>query len=242
MSSRAIVQRLNLGGYNFTEPDRHLVFSDYPIQYWALNCAPRESYLASGFKLGLPNRQYRDIMLVPPGSQIHLSEGQRYFNSRMSRFLADFISRYYEMHRHYNLNIFIDVQRAQLIDLNLREIAGRFIEVQSLKHKFAVNGQIKSSVWITREFDSSFELDRYFESGKSANMGKVLKYKFNGCIFDFYNSENCFPAFFANTDKYIDFTYLQHRHVNYTIEDFAYYNAYLGSEVPKGYYKSYEKI
>lgn len=235
-SSQAIVQRLNNGGYNFTLPVKHLVYSDYPITYKAYDCAPRESFLVNGFRLGLPNEQH-EVSLLPPGAFIHLSEGQRYFNSRMSTSLSDFVSRFYEMHRHYGLTIYIDVQRSQLIDINIREVAARFIEVQSMKHKFDRNGFVKRSEWITREFDSSYELDKYFEDGKPASIGKNVKYVFKGNIFDYYNSENCFPAFLARTDETTDFSYMPQHYTGYNINDINYYNEHLGSAVPETYYK-----
>lgn len=234
LSSREIVSALNAGGYNFTEPARHFVYSDYRITYRAYNCAPRESFLVNGFRIGLPNSQH-EITLVPPGSRIFLSEGQRYFNSRMSSSLGDFVSRYYEMHRHYGLEIYIDVQRAQLIDANLREITARFIEVISLKHKYR-RGEIHSSVWDVKEFESAYELEQYFNQGKPVQLGKKNQYKFIGNIFEHYNTTNCFPAFLAGAAG-ADFSYLPHPRIGYTVKDIEYYNAHLGMEVPPTYYK-----
>ena len=85
------------------------------------------AYYIDGFHLGFENPDV-DIMPVYPGSKIFLSEAQRYYNSR-NKGLPDWVSRFYEEHRHFGLDIYLDCQRPQLIDANIREIAEEFIEV-----------------------------------------------------------------------------------------------------------------
>lgn len=83
------------------------------------------------YRLGYFNDKI-ETHLIPPFTTIGITEGQKYFNSRMSMYFPDWQSRFYEQHGHNYIDIFIDVQRPNLIDINIRELAC-FIEVMNLQ-------------------------------------------------------------------------------------------------------------
>ena len=117
------VAALNAAGANFALPMTAPVYSNYPITVGRGTLPPVSSYYIDGFRLGFPNDDLRTLSVLP-GARIYLSEAQRYYNSRRSKDLPDWVSRYYEEHRHFGLEIYLDVQRPGLIDANIREIAG----------------------------------------------------------------------------------------------------------------------
>lgn len=57
------IKKFNDGGFHFTYPKRHLVFSDYDI--YTRN-KTLFSYSTSGYRFGLPNEKYKDIDFFPP--------------------------------------------------------------------------------------------------------------------------------------------------------------------------------
>ena len=99
---RKLLAPLNAGGFNFVPPDDHLVFADYTITAGAHGRIT--SYECAGFSLGLFNDDH-PTMYLPPASYVFLDEAQKYFNSR-EKGLADFVSRYYELHGHYRLEVY----------------------------------------------------------------------------------------------------------------------------------------
>lgn len=237
-SSRAIVDQLNNGGYHLTLPDKHLVFSDYEIRYKAYDCSPRVSFWVDGFRLGLPNTQHETLFL-PPYSQIFLSEAQRYYNSRESSTLSDFVSRFYEMHGHWRLNITMDCQRADLIDLNIRDITPRIIQIEAMEIFRDKIGNIAKTVWTVREFKSNRELQLYL-SNENTSYGKLTDITYNSNILDFYDSTACFPVYLKDCENK-DFDLLPHKHIGYNIDDVKFYNEHMGAEVPPTYRKSRSK-
>ena len=151
------------------------------------------------FRMALPNEDI-PFDLFPPYSFFHIMEGQVYWNSRR-RGLRDCVSRFFENHRHNHFEIFIDVQRAGLIDANIREIASRFIEVQKITNKTNLLGLVLRSKWDCLEFDSWQEYEHYLNSGSLSSLGKMTTYSHEGNIFSCYSSYENFPAFYKNCEN-----------------------------------------
>ena len=102
-------------------PDKPPIFANYKASFKIGYEKTFEPYYINPFYLGLVNENM-PTQYLPPNSKVFISEAQRYYNSRKSSTLPDWVSRLYEMHRHYGMEIFLDVQRANLIDLNIKEI------------------------------------------------------------------------------------------------------------------------
>lgn len=228
---RKEVKRFNKGGYSFTVPKKHIVFADYPIRA----NKRRISYEIDGYRLGLPNDQGHETVFIPPCSHVYLDEAQRYYNSRKSSVFPDFVSRFYETHRHYKLNITLACQRSTLIDLNIREISGQIIEVAQLKHSYDRNNRIKRTVWKCIEFYSYFDYQNYLNSGKTVG-GQTVKYQYEGDIFTAYNSYGFMPLHLRNR-KTADFELVTASQVGYNAIAIERYNEVHDYQVPKTFYQ-----
>lgn len=186
-------------------PQRVPLYSDFKVRFKVAYETWYEPYYINGFYFGIENDRLATQYVVPY-AHIHLSEAQRYFDSRKSKSFPAFVSRAFEMHRHYGLEIYMDVQRITLIDLNIRQIIGKFIEVLRVEHKQTSFGKIESSTWFCREFDSWLQVEEYLESGKQNYVETT--YHYDGDIFECFDSHAYFSEFLPPDDK--NFTYLRH--------------------------------
>ena len=222
----------NNGGFCLSIPDKHLVFADYHITARGMGLPPRDSYYVNGFRLGLPNKKH-DTLFLPFNANVYLSEAQKYFNSRMSTYFSDFISRFYETHRHYGLNITLDCQRPNLIDLNLRGIAQEFIEVVSTSDKYDRRGSLVKSTWQCRVFADCYLAERYIEGTNVAF--EERKYEHHGDIF------SCYDSFYFGSyhlkDRYgQDFDLIKNPAFGCDTESVREFNKLYEYEVPPSFY------
>ena len=189
---KKLLAPLNAGGFNYVPPEDHLVFADYTITAGAKGRIT--NYEVNGFNLGLFNDK-PPTMFLPPNAQIYLDEAQKYFNSRNKKGIADFVSRFYELHGHYRLNITCTVQRPKLIDLNVRELAAEVLYVEKLEHEQS-GKRILLSRWTCSSFDNVQSAIDYIESGQhKEKRGDKLEIEYAGNIFRHYDSFAFFPAF-----------------------------------------------
>lgn len=195
-------------------PDKPPIYADYAVKFkigyekWA------EPYFINGYYLGLANDRMATLP-VPPGSKIFLSEAQRYYDSRKSQTFPDHVSRAYEMHRHYGIDIWMDVQRVSLIDLNIRQICRRFIEVLRMEHKTDENGRILKTMFHCRTFGDWIAVDQYLTTGAKTYQEEVFVNE--GNIFDCFNSFAYFDEFVPKEGA--DFRYLPFAGVNDQIRE-----------------------
>jgi hypothetical protein len=232
---RNLLRDLNKGGFNYSCDEKHLVFSDYYIKSRIRGFPLRFSHDIDGFSLGLPNSVHHTSFL-PPFSQIYLDEAQRYYNSRVNASLfPDFVSYFYEVHRHYDLNITMACQRSDLIDKNIREIGERFIETIKFDVYYDKDGNIKRCVWRCHEFGNLFELNSYLSSNKRHFKGEKIKYKFDGDIFQCYESKGRFPLF-LNGRYNSKFDIVPGKLILNTVDDIKLYNERHSVGVPETFY------
>ena len=200
------IESLNFGRKKPLQmPDKSPIYSDFEVSLLVDYEEYYEPYYINGFYFGLKNERLK-TMNLPPYAKIHLCEAQKYFDSRKSKTFPAFVSRAFEMHRHYGLDIIMDVQRLGLIDLNVREIAGKFIEVVDCIHEEDACGGIARTTWHCREFDSYQTVRDYLEaSGKDY---REATYTNEGNIFEIFNSYGCFDEFVPDEGQ--DFAYLEH--------------------------------
>ena len=186
------VAALNAAGACFEIPAAAPIYSNYPITVSRGTHPPVSSFYIDGFHLGFEND---DVPILPvyPGSRIYLSEAQRYYNCRRAKDLPDWVSRYYEEHRHFGLNIMLDVQRPGLIDVNIRELCECFIEVAELSHKTDSVGNIVSSTFKLRVFEDWKFVDKYLSSGEKCYTEQSRQ--FAGNVFKHYQSRSYFKQF-----------------------------------------------
>lgn len=190
---------------NLIPPDRVPIFTDYKVKFLVGYEEEYETYFTNGFYAGLPHGEELDTIYLPPFSVVALTEIQRYYDSRKKN-LPDWVSRTYEMHRHYGLDFYFDLQRFMLLDKNIRDNCSRIIEVDKMRHKINEFGGIVSTEWDCREWKDSADCERYLSTGVE-NFKKVI-YGYNGNIFDCYDSYNYKDKFLPPVGK--NFTYLSH--------------------------------
>lgn len=85
---------------DFVGPAFSPVYSNYPITVQHGYGKRRVSFYVDGFRLGLDIEQL-GVFHLPPCSRVYLCEAQRYYNSRNSRDFPEWVSRYFEEHRHF---------------------------------------------------------------------------------------------------------------------------------------------
>ena len=191
--ARAIEQK-NDGGFVLSTP-KHCVVANYDIVGKKFGYSYRISRRVNPFRLGYTNDKVK-THFIEPFTVIGITEGQKYFNSRMSLYYPDWQSRWFEQHGHNNYDIYIDVQRPKLIDLNIRELA-QFIEILHKENRQDKNGKVTSIKWTIRRFAGSAELDQYLSSGKrdtTTYTQETIVADYN--IHDCYNSQMCKPKFY----------------------------------------------
>lgn len=209
LSSCAKIDALNAKGYSFDYPkDGVLSYSNFEFVNKTRFRFNKRSKRLDPWRMCLPNKDI-PFDTFPPYSKFHVMEGQVYWNSRRKG-LRDCVSRFFENHRHNHFDIYIDVQRGGLIDANIREIAGRVLEVQKSIHYYDDAGHILATKFVCYDFGSWSEYEKYLNNGKDKKYAKEVKFEFIGCIFDCYNSFENEAAFFEEckdkelSDEYFD--------------------------------------
>ena len=190
---------------SLVKPKKVPIFSDFEVKFKIDYEKYYSPYFINGYFFGL-NNPLLIPMFFPPCSKFFLTECQRYYDSRKSASLPDFVSRAYEFHRHYYIDITLDIQRLSLLDKNIKELATRFIYVKELKTIEDELGNIVKTIWFCKEFTNSCDAEDYAEN--NAKVGKDIKFEYDGNIFENYDSFSNFQKFIP--DKYHDFKYIEH--------------------------------
>lgn len=183
------VNALRSSGLNLSLPKHAPVYTNYDLHV-DIGREIIRSYYIDGFHLGFENPDV-DVMPVYPGSKIFLSEAQRYYNSR-NRQLPDWVSRFYEEHRHFGLDIYLDCQRPDLIDANIREITSEFVEMIKTE---VVEGQ---TILYFRRYSSWSDLEKCREG--QLKMPEVETKVVPFVVFDYYESCCYYNEFVPKTD------------------------------------------
>jgi len=188
-----------------TLPDRPPIYSDFKARFKIGYEKYFEPYFIDGFHLGLDN-DVLDVFHVAPGSKIHLSEVQRYYDSRKSQTFPEWVSRYFEMHRHYKVDVTMDLQRASLVDVNIRDLCRHYTEIVSMKHTYDDLRRIVRTKFTCREFATYQDLED-FTTHKSKNNYDLNTYVYEGNIYRCFDSCTYFKKFIPANDK--DFSYME---------------------------------
>lgn len=187
-----------------TLPDRPPIYADFKMQLQTGYKKYFNPFFVDGYHLGLDNAHVQITQIVP-GAKIHLSEVQRYYDSRKSQTFPEWVSRFFEMHRHYGVDVTMDLQRASLVDINIRDLCRHFIEVQSMKHTLDDMGRIIHTKFVCREFKSYLDVEEYINNnGKNY---ETTTYTNEGNIYRCFDSCAYFKNFVPADDK--DFSYME---------------------------------
>lgn len=191
------IEKLNKGGFNLTIPE-HPCFSSYSIEFRKFGRNRRQNYHFDPFKFGFESKFIDTVPTVPYGVY-GIMEAQEFFNSRMSQYFPDNVSRAFEQHRHNGLTFFMDTQRPDLIDLNIRALAC-FLEVKDLiitHDKYT--GKIKEICWLIHYIPNHKLFERYESSGgldtsTYTPLYVVAEYD----VFKLYDSRSNKPKFYSS--------------------------------------------
>ncbi len=237
MNCKRFTNQLNSQGWDFHSPPDHLCFADFKISTCGFGIAKKQSYWCSAYYLGLPNYKHPTILL-PPYARIILDESQKYFNSRMSAKFEDFISRFYELHGHMHYDIYLACQRAKLIDLNIREIVGRFVEITKLDIKKDKDGNIRKMTWHCNEFYSNARVEQYLQTSDSKFIEKKTTQTVNFDVFKFYDSHFFLPLFFnGRTPEKSNYFLYKEPIYDLSEENIKKFNLLHDYKTPKTFYK-----
>ena len=232
---RNAIKYMNNGGFNFSIP-KHPVVANYDVVGHKFGYTPRLSKTINPFRLGYANEKVKTHFLEP-FTVIGITEGQKYFNSRMSISYPDWQSRWFEQHGHNHYDIYIDVQRPKLIDVNIRELSS-FIEIVKKDNKVDNKGKIVAIKWLVRCFESSAELESYFASGKKVKttyLEKTIKIDYN--VHNNYNSQMCKPKFYAGHIEE-DYDTVEHKPLVENLDGYIDYLKSVDDELPKDFYNT----
>lgn len=185
---------LNFNGYHIALPQRqHAVACNYVVNAFNKDCTGKKAYLFDPYKFILPNQDI-PYDVVYPYFAYHITEGQAIYDSRESKNFSAVCSRLFENHRHNNLDIYIDCQRFDLIDKNIREIA-QFIYVLDVQQKTNIHNEVVKTIWHGYLFKCTSDLQNFLVSHKPKN-AKNYKLVFDGDIFNHFNSFENKKAFY----------------------------------------------
>jgi hypothetical protein len=240
-SCRAVVKQLNRTGFSLTAPKYHLVFADYLITACPEGMRGVSSYGIDGWSIGLPNSRHPTAFL-PPYAFVCLDEAQKYYDSRRgpSERLPDFVSRFYETHRHNYYNVVMTCQRPKLIDLNIRGIAERFIFIEELRHAYDKYGNLTRTVWECVEFNNTASAEAYSESKTASGDGIKTQYVHCGNIFSCYNSFGFFALHYR--DRYDqDFSLFRGSGTGWSMSQIQDFNEVHDYEIPDTFFNSRSK-
>lgn len=218
----------------------HCVSANYDIVGKRFRYSPRYSRRINPYRLGFANSHVKTHFNLPYEC-ILITEAQKYLNSRLSRYFPDWQSRWYEQHRHNDLDIFLDTQRPMLIDVNIRELA-QFIEIVKLECHRNKYGRIVGLTWTIRNIENSGLFDRYMASGrKDSSCYTEEKVTADYNVFECYNSQSCKPKFYeGHFDE--DFDYLPSEQQDETLEAYIEYLKKYDDELPAGYYQTKKDV
>ena len=236
-SCKKELERMNAGGFSNLElpPQKHLCYCDYPVKI----SRKFSTYYVDGFSIGMPNPFFKTT-LFPPYSTIFLDEAQRYYNSRMSRYLREEVYLWYQLHRHNHYNVFMVCKRLANIDVNIRSLAERIIVCDKIDCKENDWGFVSSIIWTGRLFNSCDSAETYClakESGNNCEMGQPYEDKTDVCVFDFYDSHGNKPMFYNGIYKQ-GFDYYTDEGYQFTLDSFVEFNNMHYYVAPKGFWKN----
>lgn len=223
----------------------NVVSANYSLTMKKVGFSHRQSRRINPFRLGFNNPNVETHFNFPY-EVIGIDEAQIYLNSRMSVYYPAWQSRWYEAHRHNDLEIYLATQRPGLIDVNIRELS-EFLEVIDMNVTKDGYGNACKIVWTVRYFPFMRLYDKYVASGgldKNTYESRKIVADYN--VFDIYDSQSCKPKFYDGYLKHIENSVkFDSGLVNYDYsllsdESVASYLQYLETfpdEYPEGFYK-----
>lgn len=185
----AFINTLNACGYNLPPAPKHLVYTDFGLKFKSPDCGCREAWSVDGNKLGFETTNFKP-QYVYPYSTIILDEAQQYFYSRDFKDFPKNVSRWFEKHRKFGLNIYLAAQRGGLIELNIRSLGGANLYDVTFKR----SGSGIKTVWQLEQWEHY----RDYADGKPGIKGT---HTFNGDIRKWFDTTEGRELFLPRNSK-----------------------------------------
>ena len=214
--TNSLIDLYNEGGYNFSYVKDHTVYTNFDCKSHVQWFPDQLAHDMEGYEFGLPDPEHT-TKFIPPGSSLFFMEAQSFLDARRFKEFRESVSRAYELHRHWSLTIFLDCQRATLIDLNVRAISASIIEVQELIQKRDKNDNLIKCTWEARVFSGSEAYESYLATGKAKGPFEKVKFVYEGDIFSCYESTSNSSLFLEGREK-DDFYLGYHKTADFSIE------------------------
>lgn len=231
------IRSLNLAGAKLPFP-KQPVFANYDLNFSKFRHKDQKCYHINPYRLGF-KESHVETLFIPRYATIAITEAQKYFDARLSAKFQSWRSRWFEAHRHFNLTIYMDVQRADLIDLNIRRLA-EIIEIQKMEVIKDEYGNVLKIRWYTRHFENSAFYDDYV---KNANLNENYyteeTFEIDYDIFEIYDHQTCRPQFYngyLKNPNIIQFN--ESKPCEESLEAYINYVKQYDDELPEDYYKS----
>ena len=156
------INKLNEDGFKLSYPKQmHTTYFNGNVCFKPMGRIKKTAYTFDPWLLGLPSLEHNTHLFFPYGD-ITIDEAQSFFNSRMSMLFPAYVSRFFELHRQFDLNITLIAQRAGLIDINIREIAQELYYVEDLEKEEDSLGNLIKATWTVRKFTNNADLEHYY--------------------------------------------------------------------------------
>ena len=230
---RRELEAKNNAGFNLSIP-KHCVSTNFDLVFRRFGYSPRHNRRINPYRLGFANDRVKTHFNFPYEC-IGITEAQKYLNSRMSKYYPEWQSRWYEQHGHNSLDIFLDTQRPNLIDVNIRELA-KFIEIRKLDIVKNSYGVIQNLCWTIRVIENSSAYEKYIATGKTnRKYYKQLQITADYNVFNIYDSQSCKPKFYdGHLDE--DFDYIEGKTTPQTLQGYVEYLQTFDDELPDKFY------
>lgn len=192
-----VLERINQGRKTpFDFPDKPPIYADvtsFKVKFKIGYDKWFEPYAINPYYMGVVREREMPIQYVLPYGQIFIPEIQKYGDSRKSTTFPSILSRVFEIRRHFNLDIFMDGHRGSFVDLKIRALCNRILDLKYQEHDYDKLGRIERTRWYCNEFSS---FDAYEEFYKHSDVEyKEIVYENEGNIFNDYDSFGCESEF-----------------------------------------------
>ena len=167
-------------------PEKPPIFSNFAVEFLVGFKKKFSPYFFNPYYFGIENDEF-PVQHILPGH----------------------VSRAFETHRHFKIDIYIGVQRPKLIDVNIRELTPRFWEIIDTRHETNGYGGIVKTTWRIQEFNSDAEVIEHIENGGGGHELPPIVHE--GNIFEAFNSFEQKKLFFPRDEKDAGFTLLPFR-------------------------------
>lgn len=240
LNAKREIMQLKQGGFSALElpPQRHLCYADYRVK---VN-RRLQVYSVDGFKIGLPN-PFFETVIFPPYSTIFLDEAQRYYDSRMSKYLRPEVYNWFQLHRQNHYNIILVCQRLANIDVNIRALSERIIVVEKMEKSEDKYGRVSKLVFHNREFTSPDTAEMYQlskEKNEVSKLGKDVVIKTDLPVLGSYDSFGNKPVFYDGV-YHKGYDYYTEDGYQFTLDSFVAYNNTHYFTAPLGFWKNTER-